>query len=255
VALDRAKRRMRKGEEQIVTTALTYFARLATAATFADQGSRVREGGGHLPGLGGWMASCSGSKGQACIGNPSTSIPCWRFDSRCSMSAGKRPGRINIACDSDNSMTRVRLANSSVFVNRRPNARSRNRLPYLFRQYQSRHARRQVGPRLNIAGKTDLFPSHAQASRRRKKMKRTQARKQGGIIACFSGILICKVSSRAGDKSVAFHRNSSRLFTKLPLCQIYGHIAPHSLCLLWRCILPQKSKQASFFYVFYHFLM
>jgi len=114
VAIGAVERRMRKGEEQIVTTDLTYFARMANAATFADQASaevrrrgierakevcaiqdgaewiqgfvqshrhdalrildfahaasyvceiadKLREGGGHLPGLGGWMASCTGS--------------------------------------------------------------------------------------------------------------------------------------------------------------------------------------------------
>jgi hypothetical protein len=40
VAIGAVERRTRKGEEQIVTTQLTYFARLANAATFADQGSR-----------------------------------------------------------------------------------------------------------------------------------------------------------------------------------------------------------------------
>ena len=40
VAIGAVERRMRKGEEQIVTTKITYFARLANAATFADQGSR-----------------------------------------------------------------------------------------------------------------------------------------------------------------------------------------------------------------------
>jgi hypothetical protein len=114
VAIGAVERRTRKGEDHIVTTQLTYFARLANAATFADQASaevrrrgierakevcaiqdgaewiqgfvqshrhdalrildfahaasyvseiadKVREGGGHLPGLGGWMASCTGS--------------------------------------------------------------------------------------------------------------------------------------------------------------------------------------------------
>jgi hypothetical protein len=40
VAMGAVERRWRKGEEEIVTTKLTYFARLAPAATFADQGSR-----------------------------------------------------------------------------------------------------------------------------------------------------------------------------------------------------------------------
>jgi hypothetical protein len=115
VAIGAVERRRRKGEEQIVTTQLTYFARMAPAATFADQASaevrrrgierakdvcaiqdgaewiqgfvdghrhnalrildfahaaayvdeiadKVREGGGHLPGPGGWMASCTGSR-------------------------------------------------------------------------------------------------------------------------------------------------------------------------------------------------
>jgi len=39
VAIGAVERRMRKGEEQIVTTDLTYFARMANAATFADQAS------------------------------------------------------------------------------------------------------------------------------------------------------------------------------------------------------------------------
>ena len=39
VAIGAVERRTRKGEEQIVTTKLTYFARLANAATFADQAS------------------------------------------------------------------------------------------------------------------------------------------------------------------------------------------------------------------------
>jgi hypothetical protein len=40
VAIGAVERRRHKDKEQIVTTQLTYFARLATAATFADQGSR-----------------------------------------------------------------------------------------------------------------------------------------------------------------------------------------------------------------------
>jgi hypothetical protein len=39
VAIGAVERRTRKGEEQIVTTDLTYFARMANAATFADQAS------------------------------------------------------------------------------------------------------------------------------------------------------------------------------------------------------------------------
>ena len=39
VAIGEVERRMRKDEEHIVTTNLTYFARLANAATFADQAS------------------------------------------------------------------------------------------------------------------------------------------------------------------------------------------------------------------------
>ena len=39
VAIGAVERRLRKGEEQIVTTQLTYFARIAPAATFADQAS------------------------------------------------------------------------------------------------------------------------------------------------------------------------------------------------------------------------
>ncbi len=39
VAIGTVERRMRKDEEQIVTTQITYFARLANAATFADQAS------------------------------------------------------------------------------------------------------------------------------------------------------------------------------------------------------------------------
>src|SRR5713101_8413216 len=39
VAIGAVERRMRKGEEQIVTTQITYFARMANAATFADQAS------------------------------------------------------------------------------------------------------------------------------------------------------------------------------------------------------------------------
>ena len=39
VAIGAVERRRRKDEEQIVTTKLTYFARLANAATFADQAS------------------------------------------------------------------------------------------------------------------------------------------------------------------------------------------------------------------------
>jgi hypothetical protein len=114
VAIGEVECRTRKGEEQIVTTQITYFARLAPAAPFADQASaelrrrgierakqvcaiadgaewiqgfvqghrhdalrildfahaasyvyemadKVRASGGHLPGLGGWMASCTGS--------------------------------------------------------------------------------------------------------------------------------------------------------------------------------------------------
>jgi hypothetical protein len=106
VAIGAVERRRHKGEEEIVTTKLTYFARMAPAATFADQASaevrrrgierakhvcaiqdgaewiqdfvqghrhdalrildfahaasyfseiadKVRDGGGHLPGLGG----------------------------------------------------------------------------------------------------------------------------------------------------------------------------------------------------------
>jgi len=41
------ERRRHKGEEEIVTTKLTYFARMAPAATFADQGSRGRAQAGH----------------------------------------------------------------------------------------------------------------------------------------------------------------------------------------------------------------
>ncbi|MGZ3643845.1 MAG: hypothetical protein ACXVCM_08340, partial [Ktedonobacteraceae bacterium] len=40
VAIGTVERRRRKDEEQTVTTNLTYFARMAPAATFADQGSR-----------------------------------------------------------------------------------------------------------------------------------------------------------------------------------------------------------------------
>ena len=40
VAIGAVERRTPKDKEQIVTTDLTYCARLATAATFADQGSR-----------------------------------------------------------------------------------------------------------------------------------------------------------------------------------------------------------------------
>ena len=40
VAIGAVERRRRKDEDQIVTTQLTYFARMANAATFADQGSR-----------------------------------------------------------------------------------------------------------------------------------------------------------------------------------------------------------------------
>jgi hypothetical protein len=114
VAIGAVERRRHKGEEELVTTKLTYFARMAPAATFADQASaevrrrgierakhvcaiqdgaewiqdfvqghrhaalrmldfahaassfseiadKVRDGGGHLPGLGGWRASCTGS--------------------------------------------------------------------------------------------------------------------------------------------------------------------------------------------------
>jgi hypothetical protein len=114
VAIGAVERRKHKDEDQVVTTDLTYFARLANAATFADQASaelrrrgierakevcaiadgaqwiqgfvqghrhdalrildfahaasyvyeiatKVRESGGHLPGLGGKMASCTGS--------------------------------------------------------------------------------------------------------------------------------------------------------------------------------------------------
>jgi hypothetical protein len=39
VAIGEVQRRRRQGEEQIVTTNLTYFARLAPVATFADQAS------------------------------------------------------------------------------------------------------------------------------------------------------------------------------------------------------------------------
>ena len=39
VAIGAVECRTRKGEEQIVTTDLTYFARLANAVTFADQAS------------------------------------------------------------------------------------------------------------------------------------------------------------------------------------------------------------------------
>ena len=40
VAIGAVERRRHKDEEEIVTTDLTYFARMAPAATFADQGSR-----------------------------------------------------------------------------------------------------------------------------------------------------------------------------------------------------------------------
>ena len=40
VAIGEVECRKRKDEDQIVTTNLTYFARMAPAATFADQGSR-----------------------------------------------------------------------------------------------------------------------------------------------------------------------------------------------------------------------
>jgi hypothetical protein len=43
VAIGEVQRRRRKDEEQIVTRDLTYFARLADAATFADQASAVRK--------------------------------------------------------------------------------------------------------------------------------------------------------------------------------------------------------------------
>lgn len=46
VAIGAVERRRHKGEEEIVTTKLTYFARMAPAATFADQGSRDRLAGG-----------------------------------------------------------------------------------------------------------------------------------------------------------------------------------------------------------------
>ena len=39
VAIGAVERRTCKGEEQMVTTKLTYFARMAPAATFADQAS------------------------------------------------------------------------------------------------------------------------------------------------------------------------------------------------------------------------
>jgi hypothetical protein len=39
VAIGEVERRRRKDEDQIVTTQLTYFARMANAATFADQAS------------------------------------------------------------------------------------------------------------------------------------------------------------------------------------------------------------------------
>jgi hypothetical protein len=41
VAIGAVKRRRRKDEEEIVTTDLTYFARMAPAATFADQASAI----------------------------------------------------------------------------------------------------------------------------------------------------------------------------------------------------------------------
>jgi hypothetical protein len=47
VAIGAVERRRHKGEEEIVTTKLTYFARMAPAATFADQGSRGRAQAGH----------------------------------------------------------------------------------------------------------------------------------------------------------------------------------------------------------------
>jgi hypothetical protein len=40
VAIGEVERRRRKDEDQVVTTQLTYFARMADAATCADQGSR-----------------------------------------------------------------------------------------------------------------------------------------------------------------------------------------------------------------------
>ena len=39
VAIGQVEGRKRKGEEEIVTSQLTYFARMADAATFADQAS------------------------------------------------------------------------------------------------------------------------------------------------------------------------------------------------------------------------
>jgi hypothetical protein len=61
VAIGEVQCRTRKGEEQIVTTQITYFARMAPAATFADQGSRrtpqagyrARQAGVCDPGWGG----------------------------------------------------------------------------------------------------------------------------------------------------------------------------------------------------------
>src|SRR5438552_11304126 len=74
------------------------------------------------------------------------------------MSAGQSPGRSNTACASTSSSSSVRLANSSVFVNSRPNSRRRNRLPYPFRRRHSQRARRPVARRVSIAGEDTLFP-------------------------------------------------------------------------------------------------
>jgi hypothetical protein len=59
VAIGAVERRMRQGEEQIVTTNLTYFARMAPAAIFADQASaelrrRGIERAKEVCAIGGW---------------------------------------------------------------------------------------------------------------------------------------------------------------------------------------------------------
>jgi hypothetical protein len=129
-------------------------------------------------GLGVWRVATRGwcklvSKGQACIGDLSTLIPCSHCVSRCSMSVGQSPGKSNIACVSSSEISRGRLVNSSVFVNSRPNGRRRNHLPHLLLQRRSRRARRLGVPRLNIGGGDRPFPLACSSKRTAQKMQRT----------------------------------------------------------------------------------
>jgi hypothetical protein len=89
-------------------------------------------------------------QGQACIGDPSTSIPCLPCVWHCSMVAGRSPGRSNCACASNSASWSVGRVTSLAFLSNRPHGR---------------------GP--VSLGATHLFPPYAQASGRRKKMKRT----------------------------------------------------------------------------------